>query len=87
MNLLNIREKRKFRNLLKFGLMVWCRHGNVIQNATPCINLECEYKKDKKDVVNGCLKCRHFQITSPVTSWEHANFIYFKANSVYQQRD
>lgn len=59
----------KLPKILKEGNMIWCRNGSVCYEATPCDELECIYKKNKKDVVNGCSECKLYQITNKCNSW------------------
>ncbi len=55
-------HKIKLKEVIKDG-MIWCRNGDVCREATPCLELKCEFKSTESDILNGCLKCDTFQGT------------------------
>lgn len=63
------------RQELDDGNMVWCRNASICSKATPCIDLECKYKSNNKDISRGCSKCHSFQITTLSNTWDGARHI------------
>ena len=54
------------------ALQIWCRNGEVCDDATPCDRLACAFKKDKNDLITGIMKCRSYVLTLPASNWASA---------------
>lgn len=55
---------------LEGGLTIWCRNGAICENATPCKNLDCPFKKAREsDIIDGTHDCRNFVIALGSGPW------------------
>ena len=63
-------------NMIKAGYVIWCRNAEVCFEATPCLKLNCKYKKDRNDFLKGCSKCNKFAFGSNGLDWSSAKILY-----------
>lgn len=56
-------------------ISIWCRNSLVCEQATHCSLLQCAFKDDPNDVINGISKCHTFQITTKSDYWGPARHL------------